>query len=220
MTFKCLNVSSKTADAIVIEDADQVGGCVYAEQTNLMGCNGSKNMVIDGGEHSDITWLGCYLGIETGTSPVLIDVKGGKVLASGGKTEGQISFLMGYLWGLGNTFNLTNGARLLAGGYRNEVSTVTSNFMHLTHSSGDFTWVASDAGSDQFSASPFLLDGYNANFCNIAYYVNGIVLAKSKPVYALKGDCANSPLKMSMDSGILLPSHTAGGRNDGVGKTT
>jgi hypothetical protein len=30
----------------------------------------------------------------------------------------------------------------------------------------------------------------------------------------------SSQLKKSVDIGILLPSHTAGGRDDGVGKTT
>jgi hypothetical protein len=194
VTFKCLNFASTTADAISIENADQVGGRVYAEQTNLL--SNTKDIVIDGVENSDITWLGCYLGMQSGSienaaNQSLIDVAGGSKLAADSATDGQISFLMGYLWGEANTFNLTNGARLLAGGYRCEVSHTTANFVHLTQNSGDFSWVASDAGTDS-SATPFvLLDGYKRTFASLAYYIAGIQLAHSAATYQIQGDGTN-----------------------------
>ena len=106
------------ADALHVEKADQAGGRIFCDQVVCAGNDPSHRcdiaIYVDGVEDSDITYINGGWGEYTRGGVV---VKGGPVLSSGGKTQGQVSLLLG---ALGNNesrlINVQNGGRVLACG--------------------------------------------------------------------------------------------------------
>ena len=110
------------ADVIVIEQCDQIGGRIFCDQVLSGGNDGSKRcdtcIYVDGIEHSDVTYLNAGWG-EFSRAGVI--VRGGPIRSSGGKTQGQVSLLLG---ALGNNeyrlIDVKEGGGVLACGFRDE----------------------------------------------------------------------------------------------------
>jgi hypothetical protein len=117
-----LSFRGSNSDVMLVDNADQIGGSVYCDQVIISGNTLSEGMsygvFVDGVENSTVTLRNGSCG---NTLLGGVVAKGGAVLSSGGTTDGQIDFLFG---GLGNTpnnlFDVQNGGRLIAGGFRDE----------------------------------------------------------------------------------------------------
>ncbi|HWY37355.1 MAG TPA: T9SS type A sorting domain-containing protein, partial [Bacteroidia bacterium] len=125
-------------EALVIENADQVGGRIYGNQFNAGGPQWTQpcdiGMYIDGVENSDVTMTCFYPGYGTNG---MVKANGGPVLSSGGNTNGQISLLAGATGDCQNLFNVSNGGRIDAEGMWNEGDWArTSGLLNLSGGSG------------------------------------------------------------------------------------
>lgn len=110
------------ADALVVENADQVGGRVFCDQV-LAGGNGGDHrchvaILVDGLEQSDLTYLNGGWG-EFRRGGVV--VRGGPMRTAGGRAPGQVALLLG---ALGNNeyrlIDVQSGGRVVAAGFRDE----------------------------------------------------------------------------------------------------
>ncbi|MEP6645940.1 MAG: glycosyl hydrolase family 28-related protein [Saprospiraceae bacterium] len=158
-------------DAIAIEDADQPGGRIYANQFFAGSLDAAHSADIgiysDGVENSDITITCSSFGSALNG---VVKAKGGPVLSSGGNTNGQISCLTGAFGGTQNLFSISNGGRINAEGmwYEGYAATNTSGLINLTNTSGKLSiacmqWFLDKTSlpiisTDNFSGSLTLLD--------------------------------------------------------------
>jgi hypothetical protein len=125
-------------EALVIEDADQVGGRIYGLEFNAGGPQWTQpcdvGMYADGVENSDITMACFYPGFG---NTAMVKANGGSVLSAGGNTNGQISLLGGATGDCQNLFSVSNGGRIDAEGMWNEGDWArTSGLLNLTNNSG------------------------------------------------------------------------------------
>ncbi|HWY11526.1 MAG TPA: glycosyl hydrolase family 28-related protein [Bacteroidia bacterium] len=125
-------------EALVIENADQIGGRIYGNQFSAGGPQWTQScdigMYSDGIENSDITMACFYPGYGTNG---MVKAKGGPVLSSGGNTNGQISLLGGATGDSQNLFNVSNGGRISAEGMWNEGDWArTSGLLNLSNTVG------------------------------------------------------------------------------------
>ena len=125
-------------EALVIEDADQIGGRIYGNQFNAGGPQWTQpcdvGMYIDGVENSDVTMTCFFPGFGTNG---MVKANGGPILSSGGNTNGQISLLAGATGDCQNLFNVSNGGRIDAEGMWNEGDWArTSGLLNLNGCSG------------------------------------------------------------------------------------
>ena len=130
-------------EALVIENADQVGGRIFGNQFNAGGPQWTQpcdiGLLADRVENSDITMICFYPGFG---SSAMVQAEGGPVLAAGGSTNGQISLLGGATGDCQNLFNVTNGGRLDAEGMWNEGDfSRTSGLVNLSNTSGSLSMV-------------------------------------------------------------------------------
>jgi len=132
-------------EALVIENADQVGGRIYGEEFHAGGWDvvhvADVGIYADVFENSDLTLVcggpgECYNGA--------IKVKGGTVLSAGGNTNGQVSCLSGASGASQNLFSVVNGGRITAEGmwYEGDPTTRTSGLIDLENCSGKISLVA------------------------------------------------------------------------------
>jgi hypothetical protein len=126
-------------EGITIEDADQNGGRIYANQFYMGSLDpahpADMGIYSDGVERSDIT-VTCtsYGSAKNG----VVKARGGTVLAAGGNTNGQISLLTGASGGSQNLFDVSDGGRIDAEGmwYEGYAATNTSGLINLDNTSG------------------------------------------------------------------------------------
>ncbi|HWY97531.1 MAG TPA: T9SS type A sorting domain-containing protein, partial [Bacteroidia bacterium] len=193
-TVKDLLLDVPYADAIealVIDDADQVGGRIYGQEFSAGGPQWTQpcdiGLLSDGIENSDITMM-CYYPAYGTTA--MVQANGGPVLSSGGNTNGQISLLAGATGDCQNLFNVKNGGRIDAEGMWNEGDWArTSGLVSLSNTfgklsvacmswnllkptlpmvstdnfSGTFTFLLNHMNEDPQSYTPMLGSGMNAN---------------------------------------------------------
>jgi hypothetical protein len=175
-TLRDLSISfvGSGADALVIENADQTGGRVFCDQVLTSGNDASKRcdtaILVDGVENSDITYLNGGWG-EFSRAGVL--VKGGPVLASGGKTSGQISLLLG---ALGNNerrlIDVENGGCVLACGFRDETPKPGSLIDLGPDSAGSIGVIGMSWAATPSATTPFInVDGFKGTLAYVGNYI-------------------------------------------------
>jgi hypothetical protein len=125
-------------EALVIQDADQVGGRIYGQEFNAGGPQWTQpcgvGMWANQIENSDITMICFFPGF--GDSAMVL-ATGGPVLSSGGNTNGQISLLAGATGDSQNLFGVSEGGRIDAEGMWNEGDwTRTSGLLNLSNTFG------------------------------------------------------------------------------------
>lgn len=126
-------------DALLIEDPDQPGGRIYANQFWVGASDAAHPSQIglysDGIENSDITVTCSSIGSAVDG---VIKARGGAVLASGGNTNGQISILTGATGGSQKLFNVSDGGKIDAEGfwYEGNNSINTTGLIDLNNTSG------------------------------------------------------------------------------------
>ncbi len=125
-------------EALVIEDADQVGGRIYGNQFDAGGPQWTQpcdvGLYLDGIENSDVTMACFYPGYGNNG---MVKANGGPVLSAGGNTNGQISLLAGATGDCQNLFNVSNGGRIDAEGMWNEGDWArTSGLLNLSNDTG------------------------------------------------------------------------------------
>lgn len=176
ITLRDLSLSfvGSGADALVIENADQPNGRIFCDQLLCSGNDASKPcdtaILIDGVENSDITCLNGGWG-EFSRAGVL--VKGGPILASGGKTSGQISLLLG---ALGNNqhrlIDVRNGGRVLACGFRDETPKPGSLIDLGPDSAGSISIFGMSWAATPSTTVPFInVDGFKGTLAYVGNYI-------------------------------------------------
>ncbi len=190
VTMREMHLVGGGADAIHMDSCDQIGGRLYCDQVDLIGnygdgTNGADtHFLIDGVENSDVTVINHYIG---GAKKGVV-VNGGPVLAAGGATKGQISFLMGLVWGHYNStfLNIHNGGRLLFCGYRAE--NVQKGLVTLdATSSGALTWACNNDGIQEYNTTPFVVNGFRGTLCTVAN-MQWVFKKVTAPIYSISGD--------------------------------
>ena len=139
--------------------------------------------LIDGLENSDVTVINQYIGLAARA----VEVRGGRVLRSGGSTNGQVSFVNGYLWGnQPHTLNVVDGGRLLFAGYRNENN--PKGLMTLSSSSsGVLTFACNQEGVAKYPTPAFNIDGFRGAL-NVVAQASWLFEKRSSPVFRIRGD--------------------------------
>lgn len=125
-------------EALVVEDADQIGGRIFSQEFNAGGPQWTQPCSIglwaNQIENSDMTMICYYPGY--GDS-AMVEAKGGPVLDAGGNTNGQISLLGGATGDCQNLFHVSDGGRIDAEGMWNEGDWArTSGLVNLTNTFG------------------------------------------------------------------------------------
>ena len=125
-------------EALVIQNADQVGGRIYGNQFNAGGPQWTQpcdvGLLADQVENSDITMTCFYPGFG---NTAMVKAIGGPTLSGGGNTNGQISLLAGATGDCQNLFGVANGGRIDAEGMWNEGDWArTSGLVNLSNCSG------------------------------------------------------------------------------------
>jgi hypothetical protein len=125
-------------EALVVQDADQIGGRIFGDQFNAGGPQWTQpcsiGMWANQIENSDVTMICFYPGFG---NTAMVEATGGPVLSSGGNTDGQISLLAGATGDCQNLFNVTEGGRIDAEGMWNEGDWArTSGLLNLTNTFG------------------------------------------------------------------------------------
>ncbi len=135
----------RAVNGLVIENADQPGGRIYANQLNLSGGGETPDkfcaygIYVDGVEQSDITSIcggfgQCLHGIQA---------RGGPLLAAGRQAPGQINVLSGASSHGTSLFDVADHGRLVAEGYWYESDwKYPSAFVDLAGKSGALTIAA------------------------------------------------------------------------------
>jgi hypothetical protein len=153
-----LSLVGSGADALAVENADQVGGRIYCDQVVCSGNDPARRcdiaLLVDGVENSDVTFLNGGWGEFTRGGVV---VRGGPVLSSGGAAHGQVSLLLG---ALGNNesklVDVQTGGRVLACGYRDETPKAGS-LIDLGHDSeGSVSIVGMSWAATPSATTPFI----------------------------------------------------------------
>ncbi len=180
-------LAGRGADMMTVEDADQPGGRIYCDQVETMGNTEGQeaacDWLIDGVENSDVTVVNQYIGLAARA----VEVRGGRFLRSGGSTNGQVSFINGYLWGnQPNTLNVVDGGRLLFAGYRNENN--PKGLMTLnSSSSGVVTFACNQEGVAKYPTPAFNIDGFRGAL-NVVAQASWLFEKRSSPVFRIRGD--------------------------------
>jgi len=173
-----LNVPYNTytgPEALVIEDADQVGGRIYGNQVNFGGQDWTRQCDIgtwvDGVENSDITMV-CWLPGAAMTGMIKAD--GGSVLSSGGNTNGQISLFGGATGDDQNLFNVSNGGKIEAEGMWNEGDWArTSGLLNLSNTTGQVSVICMSWNLLTNAAYPMInTDNFNGNLTLLLNHLN------------------------------------------------
>jgi pectin methylesterase-like acyl-CoA thioesterase len=151
---------------ILVENADQPAGRVYAEQLGASGrthppAAADSSVFVNGVEQSDVT----LIGTQFGTSARGIVVSGGPTRAGGGLAPGQVSAINGASSALGQLYEVTGGGSLLAEAIWYEGSWETGTSVQLA-SSGDLTLAVMQLAVTPSDATEplFRLDGFRGSF--------------------------------------------------------
>ncbi len=162
-------------EALVIENADQTGGRIYANQANFGGTDWTRQCdigtLIDGIENSDITFVDWLPGTAVNG---LIKANGGPVLSSGGKTNGQISLLAGATGDDQNLFTVSNGGRIDAEGMWNEGDYArTSGLLNLSNTNGSVSVICMSWNLLTNAAYPMInTDNFSGNLTLLLNHLN------------------------------------------------
>lgn len=208
-TMRDFLLHSGKADAIHIENCDQVGGRILCDQVDCFGNQpetaADTTFVIDRVENSDITVTNQYIGCANSA----VSVRGGPLLAAGGTSPGQISFLNGYIW-LDRSpkfLNVTDGGRVLFCGYRTENSQRGALTLDST-SSGAITWACNNEGMPDYTSTPFVINGFNGTACVVAN-LEWVFQKVNAPSFTVSGDGSKCRL-------LAMCNMLAGGPDPGV----
>ena len=169
--FNISNHQNQSMDVIRVENADQVGGRIYANQFFAGSLDAAhsadKAIYCDGVEDSDVTIECTSYGAALNG---VVNARGGPVLSSGGSTNGQISCLSGATGGTQNIFTVSDGGRIDAEGMWYEGYNVNNNsgLINLSNTSGSISiacmqWYLNNTAlpiiaTDNFSGNLTLLD--------------------------------------------------------------
>ena len=162
------------ADVLVIENSDQPGGRVFCDQVLCGGNDASKRcdiaILIDGVEHSDVTYLNGGWGEFTRGGVV---VMGGPVRKSGGQTNGQVSLLLG---ALGNNesrlIDVQDGGRVLACGFRDETPKAGALLDLGPNSAGAVSVMGMSWAAMPSTTQPFInVDGFHGTLAYVGNYI-------------------------------------------------
>ncbi|HTA27989.1 MAG TPA: glycosyl hydrolase family 28-related protein [Bacteroidia bacterium] len=163
-------------EALVIEDADQIGGRIFGQEFNAGGPQWTQPCSIglwaNQIENSDITMMCFYPGFG---NTAMVEATGGPILSSGGNTDGQISLLAGATGDSQNLFNVTDGGRMDAEGMWNEGDWArTSGLLNLTNTFGKVT-VACMSWNLLNSTYPMLnTDNYSGTLTLLLNHFNNV----------------------------------------------
>jgi pectate lyase-like protein len=121
------------ARSLVIEDADQAGGRVFADQLNVNGSRQKQEsraaaLRVNGLDQTDVL-LRALQG--SGNSGVWVEVIGGPNAAS---AKNQVSIFTGATGSAAGQYNVSRGGRLVVRGVYHERSSDSLNGLHLTSS--------------------------------------------------------------------------------------
>ena len=129
-------------DAISIEDADQPGGRIYANQFFAGSLDpvhpANVGIYADAIENSDVTITCSSYGSALNG---VVKARGGPILSAGGITNGQVSLLSGAHGGSQNLFNVAAGGRIAAEGmwYEGYSTSNSSGLINLSNTSGSLS---------------------------------------------------------------------------------
>lgn len=115
-TLQDLDINGGNAhgvDGLVVENADQPGGRIYADQLNAQGAGGdhrcAASIRVDGLDRSDVTLIASGFG----SCLSGLSVRGGPAAAAAGIVSNQVSFLTGSSGGGCRLLNVTHGGRVV-----------------------------------------------------------------------------------------------------------
>ena len=162
------------ADVLVIENSDQPGGRIFCDQVLCGGNDASKRcdiaILVDGVEHSDVTYLNGGWGEFTRGGVV---VKGGPVRKSGGQTNGQVSLLLGALGN--NEYRLLDvqaGGHVLACGFRDETPKAGALLDLGPDSAGAISVMGMSWAALPSRTQPFInVDGFQGTLAYVGNYI-------------------------------------------------
>jgi hypothetical protein len=162
------------ADALVIENCDQPGGRIFCDQVLCGGNDASKRcdiaILVDGVEHSDVTYLNGGWGEFTRGGVI---VRGGPVRKAGGSADGQVSLLLG---ALGNNesrlIDVQDGGRVVACGFRDETPKPGALLDLGPESSGTIGIMGMSWAATPSTTQPFInVDGFQGTLAYVGNYV-------------------------------------------------
>ena len=162
-TVRDMNLRIGQGTAVRLEDCDQPGGRICADQLNVNGASESQKGVgvrVDGVEQSDVLFR-CLQG---GGCSVWVQVIGGPNRRAGRDSPGQVSVLTGATSTSDRQYLVEEGGRLVVRAVYHEVSGQQPQAMSLS----DRGAVSIDATRFSFRTSPttplFLLDKFQGDF--------------------------------------------------------
>jgi hypothetical protein len=162
-TVRDMNLYVGRGTAVRLEDCDQPGGRIFADQLSVNGTSGSEKGIgvrVDGVEQSDVLFR-CLQG---GGCSVWVQVIGGPNRRAGKDAPGQVSLLTGATSTSDRQYLVEKGGRLVVRAVYHEVSGQQPQAMSLN----DCGAISIDATRFSFRTSAttplFLLDGFQGDF--------------------------------------------------------
>jgi len=162
-TLRDMALYAAQASAVRVENCDQPGGRIFADQFNTTGASAAHKGVgvwVNGVDHSDVL-LRCLQG---GGCSVWVQATGGPDRQAGKETPGQLAVLTGATGTSDRQYRVEKGARAVVRGIYHEVSGDEPQAVSL----GGSGVLSIDATRFSFRTSPtvplFLLDGFRGEF--------------------------------------------------------
>jgi hypothetical protein len=162
-TVRDMSLGAGPAAGIRVENCDQPGGRIFADQLNVSGASASQKGVgvrVGGLEHGDVL-LRCLQG---GACSAWVQVMGGPLRQAGKETPGQVSVLTGATSTSDRQYLVEKGGRLVVRAVYHEVSGEQPQAMSLSDSGA----ISIDATRFSFRTSPttplFQLSGFRGDF--------------------------------------------------------
>jgi hypothetical protein len=162
-TVRDLSVSAGAANGILVEDCDQPGGRIFADQLNVPGGGGKAKagLLVSGVEQADVL-LRCLQG--GANSEKWVKVVGGPNQKAGKSTPGQTAIYAGATGSTDAQYTITDGGRLVVRSVYHEMSGAAPQGMLLN----DAGMLSVDATRFSYKTSadvPLVaVDGFRGDF--------------------------------------------------------
>ena len=163
VTVRDLSVSAGAANGILVEDCDQPGGRIFADQLNVPGGGGKAKagLLVSGVEQADVL-LRCLQG--GSNSEKWVKVVGGPNQKAGKSTPGQTAIYAGATGSTDAQYTITDGGRLVVRSVYHEMSGAAPQGMLLN----DAGMLSVDATRFSYKTSadvPLVaVDGFRGDF--------------------------------------------------------